>query len=128
MPAWSVVWLALVPRSRPGRSAVTASRGTPACAASSIAGWRLATAVPLVHITAARLPVLDSPSARKPADRSSIRVCSRTSPARAAAWTAKDSGALREPGLITTSAMPASISGSKALFRLHSPPECVATR
>ena len=53
---------------------------TPACAASSIAGCRLATAVPEVQITAAWLPTLVSPRARKPAERSSMRVCSRTQP------------------------------------------------
>ena len=76
MPTWSVVWLAPVPRSRAGRSAVTTTSGTPAWAASSTAGCRFATAVPDVHITAARAPTLERPSARKPADRSSIRVCS----------------------------------------------------
>ena len=54
IPTWSVVWLALVPRSRAGRSAVTTTSGSPACAASSTAGWKLATAVPQVQITAAR--------------------------------------------------------------------------
>ena len=42
MPTWSVVWLAPVPRSRAGRSAVTIISGRPACAASSTAGCRLA--------------------------------------------------------------------------------------
>ncbi len=98
MPSWSVVWLASVPRSRSGRSAVTATRGTPACAASSIAGWRLATAVPLVQTTAAGDPTLVSPSARNAAERSSMRVCSRSTPASAASYAANDSGALREPG------------------------------
>ena len=61
MPTWSVVWLASVPRSRSGRSAVTATRGTPACAASSRAGWRLATAVPDVQMTAAARADLGQP-------------------------------------------------------------------
>ena len=110
IPTWSVVWFASVPRSRAGRSAVTTTSGTPACDASSIAGCRLATAVPDVHITAARLPPLQSPSARNPAVRSSIRVCSRTRPASAASYAAKDSGALREPGASTISRTPSATS------------------
>eukprot|EP00983_Pelagomonas_calceolata_P076649 1153509-Pelagomonas_calceolata.AAC.1 len=43
---WSMVWLAPVSRSSPGRSAVTSSRGTPDSDASTTAGSRLATAVP----------------------------------------------------------------------------------
>ena len=108
IPTWSVVWFALVPRRRAGRSAVTTTSGTPACAASSTAGCRLATAVPEVHITAARAPTLVSPTARNPALRSSMRVCSRSRPAAAASYAAKLSGALREPGAITTSVTPAS--------------------
>ena len=50
---WSVVWLAPVPRSRAGRSAVSATRGTPAWAASSTAGCRFAAAVRDVVTTAA---------------------------------------------------------------------------
>ncbi len=106
MPTWSVVWLASVPRSRAGRSAVTTTRGWPEWAASSTAGCRLATAVPDVHTTAARAPARVSPSARKAADRSSTRVWRRSSPAVAASWTAKDSGALRDPGATTTSRTP----------------------
>ncbi len=79
MPAWSVVWFAFVPRSRAGRSAVSRISGTPACDASSTAGCRFATAVPLVVTTATgRRLVRARPTARKPADRSSMRVCSRT--------------------------------------------------
>ena len=85
IPTWSVVWLAPEPRRRAGRSAVTTTSGTPACAASTTAGRRLATAVPDVHDTAAgRLPTFASPRARKPAVRSSIRVCRRRPPAVAA--------------------------------------------
>ena len=80
-PTWSVVWLAPVPRSRAGRSAVTTTSGTPAWAASTTAGSRLATAVPEVQTTAAgRPPTFARPRARKAAVRSSIRVCSRTPP------------------------------------------------
>ena len=62
---WSVVWLAPVPRRRAGRSAVTATRGTPAWAASSTAGCRLAAAVPDVVTTATgRCDPLASPRAR----------------------------------------------------------------
>ena len=76
---WSVVWLAPVPRRRAGRSAVTATRGTPAWAASSTAGCRLAVAVPEVVTTATgRCDPLARPRARKPAVRSSMRVCSLT--------------------------------------------------
>ena len=110
MPTWSVVWLALVPRSRAGRSAVTTTSGRPAWAASSTAGCRLATAVPDVHTTAARAWFRVRPRARKPAVRSSIRVCSRSSPASAASYAANASGALREPGASTTSVTPASTS------------------
>ena len=66
MPTWSVVWLASVPRSRSGRSAVTATSGTPAWAASSMAGCRLATAVPDVQITAAARADLGQPEGQEP--------------------------------------------------------------
>ena len=53
---WSMVWLAPQRCSSPGRSAVSSSSGTAACAASTTAGSRLATAVPLlVTTTAGRL-------------------------------------------------------------------------
>ena len=52
MPGCSVVWLAPVPRSSCGRSALTTTSGTPAWWASSTAGCRLATAVPDVVTTA----------------------------------------------------------------------------
>src|SRR4029078_835157 len=42
-----------------------------------------------------------SPSARNPAVRSSIRLCRVSSPAAAASYRAKESGALREPGAST---------------------------
>ncbi len=50
-----------VPRSRAGRSAVTATMATPACVASSSAGCRLATAVPEVQITGGARPDLGQP-------------------------------------------------------------------
>ena len=45
-PTWSMVWLAPVSRSSPGRSADSTSSGTPLWDASTTAGRRLATAVP----------------------------------------------------------------------------------
>jgi hypothetical protein len=50
---WSMVWLAPQSCSSPGRSAVSSSSGTPAWLASTTAGSRLATAVPLLVITTA---------------------------------------------------------------------------
>ena len=52
MPGCTVVWLAPVPRSSCGRSALTTTSGVPAWWASSTAGCRLATAVPDVVTTA----------------------------------------------------------------------------
>ena len=55
----------------------------------------------------ARPPTLARPSARKPAVRSSIRVCRRMPPGlRQRRTAAKDSGALRDPGASTTSRTP----------------------
>ena len=51
IPTWSMVWLAPLPTSSTGRSALTTSRPTPLRDASSTAGWRLATAVPEVTTT-----------------------------------------------------------------------------
>ncbi len=53
MPGWTVVWLAPVPRSSGGRSALSTMRGTMPWWASSTAGCRLATAVPEVVTTTA---------------------------------------------------------------------------
>ncbi len=107
---WSVVWLAPVPRRRAGRSAVRATRGTPAWAASRTAGCRLAAAVPDVVTTAAgRRDARANPSATKAAVRSSIRVCRVI---RSSAASANESGALREPGQSTTSVSPRSTSRS----------------
>ena len=52
IPAWSVVWLAPVPRSRSGRSALTTTTRRPVWCASMTAGSRLPTAVPDVVTTA----------------------------------------------------------------------------
>ena len=112
-PSWSTVWFAPTPRSSGGRSAVSASSGTPACAASSTAGCRFAAAVPDVVTTAAGRPdAFASPSARNPADRSSIRTCSRSRPAASAACSANASGADREPGASTASRTPHRTSSS----------------
>ena len=113
MPTWSVVWLAPVLRSRAGRSAVTASSRTPACRASSRAGYRLADAVPDVVTTGTQeRDALASPRARKLAVRSSTRTCSRSAPARSAAASAIANGPEREPGAMTASRTPASSRSS----------------
>ena len=52
IPAWVVVWLAPVPRSRSGRSALTTMSRRPVWCASMTAGSRLPTAVPDVVTTA----------------------------------------------------------------------------
>ena len=86
IPTWSMVWLAPLPTSSTGRSALTTSRPTPLREASSTAGCRLATAVPEVTTTGTIRPDTDpSPTARKPAPRSSMRTCSRSRPSRSAA-------------------------------------------
>src|SRR5918997_1939531 len=112
-PACSIVWLAPVPITSGGRSALSTSSGTPAYDASSTAGCRFATAVPDVVQTGTGRPDRSaSPSARKPAVRSSIRTCSRSRPAASAACSANDIGALREPGHSTASVTPQRISSS----------------
>ena len=89
MPTWSVVWLAPVPRSSWGRSAVSRISGRPLWCASSTAGCRLATAVPEVVTTAtgrgacgwSPAPCADArtrPTARNAAERSSTRTCRRS--------------------------------------------------
>ena len=76
-----MVWGAPTPCSSGGRSAVHTSRGTLASWASTTAGCSSTAAVPLVHSTTAGRPVaIPSPSARKPADRSSWCTWSRTPP------------------------------------------------
>ena len=71
-----MAWLAPVPRSSGGRSAVSTSSGTRARSASSTAGWKLAAAVPEVHsTTTARPDRLAAPRAKNAADRSSRCTC-----------------------------------------------------
>lgn len=66
-----------------------------------MAGRQLATAVPEVVTTPTwRLVARAIPNARKDAERSSMRVCTRMS---LRASNAKDSGEFREPGQMTTS-------------------------
>ena len=113
IPGCAIVWLAPVPIACGGRSAVTASSGTPACDASSTAGCRFATAVPeVVHTGTGRPERRASPSARNAAVRSSIRTCSRRRPSASAAFSANDRGALREPGHSTASVTPQRTSSS----------------
>ena len=54
--SWSTVWLAPVPRSSGGRSAVSTISGTPASSASITAAWKWAAAVPDVHTSTAGPP------------------------------------------------------------------------
>ena len=62
---WSMAWLAPVPRSSGGRSAVRTSSGTHDSSASITAGWKLAAAVPDVQTThTGRRLALARPSAR----------------------------------------------------------------
>ena len=121
-PVCSVVWLAPVPTSSWGRSALMTSRGMPAASASLTAGWRLETAVPEVVTTAAqrlcpfRAWARAAPRAMKPALRSSRTTRSRRCPASAASARASASGALRDPGHRTTSRTP---SARRAATRLR---------
>src|SRR5919201_1245591 len=83
-----------------GRPAVSKSSGTDASRAPTTAGIRLATAVPEVHVTATGLPLaLAMPSATNPAERSSI---TDTHSSIRSDVTARISGALRDPGQVTT--------------------------
>ena len=76
-----MAWLAPVPRSSGGRSAVSTSNGTPDSSASITAGWKFAAAVPEVQTTATGRPLaLARPRARNAADRSSMRTWSRRAP------------------------------------------------
>ena len=78
MPAWSIVCGAPRSRSSGGRSAVRRTSGTRASDASTTAGSSSATAVPDVTTTATgRREARPSPSAKKPADRSSRRTRTR---------------------------------------------------
>ena len=85
MPTWSVVWLAPVPRSRAGRSAVTTTSGDAGVGGLEHRRVQVGDggAGGADHRGRAT-PTLVSPSARNPAVRSSMRVCSRSSPAAAA--------------------------------------------
>ena len=110
---WSTVWLAPVPRSSGGRSAVSSSSGMADSSASITAGWKFAAAVPDVHTTATGRPLaLASPRAVNDAERSSIRTCSRIRPARSSSSNAIASGADLEPGATTTSRSPQRASSS----------------
>src|SRR6266699_1236540 len=111
--SWSTVWLAPVPRSSGGRSAVSTTSGTADSSASITAAWKCAAAVPDVHTTATGRPLaLASPSAQNAALRSSMRTLSRRSPASARRWNSIASGALRDPGATTTSRIPHRTSSS----------------
>ena len=113
IPTCAMVWLAPVPTSSAGRSAVTAISGTPLWEASRTAGSRFAAAVPDVVATGTGRPDASArPRARNPAVRSSMRTCRRRSPAASAACSAKASGALREPGHSTASVTPHRTSSS----------------
>ena len=113
IPSWRVVWLAPLPRIAAGRSAARTTRRRPEWDASITAGSRFPTAVPEVVTTATgvRDPAA-SPSARNPADRSSTRTWSRTSPAASAAYSANARPAEREPGARTTSRTPPETSAA----------------
>ncbi len=105
-PPCGMVWAAPKPCSSQGRSAVSATSGTPAAQASTSAGRRCAPALPEVT-SDARPGWPDSsarPRAKKPATRSSSTTQLRSSGAASA--TARASGALREPGQRTTSRTP----------------------
>ena len=107
-PAWSVVWLAPVPRSAAGRSAVTTTSGT--WAVPGLEDGRVQVrdggARGGHHRDRAVPDALARPSARNPAARSSTRTCSRSSPVRSASRARSASGALRDPGASTTSRTP----------------------
>ena len=99
IPTWSVVWLAPVPRSRAGRSAVTTTSGRRRRApprARPGAGWRRRCRTCTSPPRARRPWSARARGSRRCARRS--RVCSRSSPASAASYAANASGALREPG------------------------------
>lgn len=82
--------------------------------ASIAAGSRLAAAVPDVQMTTAGTPVSRaSPSAVKPATRSSMRTCTRTLPCLAKWVAASASACEREPGAITMSRTPCSMSSAR---------------
>ncbi len=105
-----MVWLAPLPRSSAGRSALIARSGICATSASTIAGKRLATAVPDVVITTPGRPVARAtPSAQKASPRSSVWTVLRARGWRA---TASASGVLRAPGPIANHVHPSRTSSS----------------
>ncbi len=133
-PIWFTVWLAPVPRSSGGRSAVSTMRLTPLWSASSTAGWKFAAAVPEVHTSATgRREARARPTARKDAERSSMRTWVRI---RVSATRAKASGVEREPGAITASVSPSRASSSTrtrasavdGFMRTLSPQDLLASR
>ena len=72
MPTWLIVWFAPQHQSSGGRSPVKMMRGTPVKKASTVAGRKLAAAVPEVQTSATGSPkALAIPRAKKPAERSS---------------------------------------------------------
>ena len=80
MPCCQMVWLAPVPTRRSGRSALITASGVCDMCASITAGYALATAVPEVITTATwRRCTRARPRAVKAAERSSMRMCTRTS-------------------------------------------------
>ena len=98
---WSIAWFAPMARLSYGRSAVKTNKGNPSIPASIMAGYRLATAVPLDVRTAHRLPVpRTNPTARKPAARSSWTLMAWTTPTleRTALAIAATNGVDRDPG------------------------------
>src|SRR6266540_22355 len=110
---WSTAWLAPVPRSSGGRSAVSTSSGARPWSASTTAGCRLAAAVPEVHSTAAGRPAaLAAPSAKNAAERSSRCTCRRIAGCSASA---SASGAERDPGARHASVRPARASSSTSV-------------
>ena len=107
-PSWSTVWGAPKPWSSGGRSAVTATMGTPAWWASMTAGCSSEAAVPLVVTTGAGTPVARArPRAKNPAERSSASTWSRSAPCSAASARAMSRGVDLEPGQATASLTPA---------------------
>ena len=108
-----MVWFAPVPTIDHGRLAERISSGTFVAVASTMAGRQLATAVPEVITTGTGVfEYFASPRARKAAERSSVRTCSRDRPARLASAKAKASGAERDPGHTTASRTPLRINSS----------------
>ena len=114
-----MVWLAPVPRSFSGLSALIMANGTPVWYASMTAGTYSPSAVPEVHTSPTGRPdAFAMPSAVNPAVRSSTRTCATIAPAVSAAATAYASGALREPGERMMWRIPARMSESSTEMAL----------